>query len=83
MLLVATVVALAMSIPAESPTAETDVGHKPLFGWRITASRVAVAATIGGAFAIGGSTGVQQMFVTGGAALVGVALVRMLRRPGR
>jgi hypothetical protein len=82
-MLIATVVALAMSIPAESPTSETDLGHKSLFGWRITASRVAVAATIGAAFAIGGSIAVQQTFVTGGAALAGVALVRMLRRPGR
>lgn len=81
--LIAAVVTLAVSIPALPPASLTDVDSKPLLGWRISASRVAVASTIGAAFALGGGDGINDIYATGGAALIGVALGQTLQKTRR
>ncbi|MDX2345160.1 MAG: hypothetical protein QNL12_16300 [Acidimicrobiia bacterium] len=77
--LIIAIIALAATIPATPPTSQTDVGHKELLGWRISSARVAAAATIGAAFALGGDAGVKDIYATVGAALIGVAVARLLR----
>ena len=67
--------ALAVSLPAKVVQATTDIGDLPIDSWRLGVSRLLVGVT----FVVATRIDVSALFATGGAALIAIALDRLLR----